>query len=373
MTKYHYTDSKGDRQGPYSIAQLKSLKDLRVIGDPSPIWDEITNKTMPLSEVLSVGLKAFPAPPIITSSTIAAPPSKSSGECKICGAARDPLCTNCKFCGTAYTLEKITGQSYIDALQWMLDDIPRRSSATHTFGESEHARPVGDIIGNILGEDTSTGGKRQRTRSEATAQAQAVAISTFAMPNDLDNLLQLFFFCHGNAQINSADPAMDKIIGAWHGKAKMAFAQLKTLGAGNASLQSQLVQYEALYGLSSKLPETSKDRRLKNIVMAITAVGVMVVVALIVGVGIPSDDRERSRQQVNAANATMRAEEQLQEVTQKVQRAVTAGNYDLALMLIEDVRWTYDSTESKLKAYNEKRVELKLQIQEMKKSAIEGK
>jgi len=251
MKKYHYTDAKGDQQGPYSIEQLTSLKDLRVIGTPSPIWDETTTRTTTLGELLAVGPKVVPLPPIIPTTL-----RDSSNGCKICGAARDPLAAQCKFCGTAYKLEKLTGEVYISALQNLLAKIDERSSAESDFSKFMSS-PV------------------------QKAQPKITAISTFAMPSDIENLMQFFAFCHGNAQmtVGLVDHSGERLTGAWQGKAKMAFTQIKMKAITNPNLTPYIAEYEPLYGVNAKKPLSN----MAKLIIIGLCISVLMLLPLIVG------------------------------------------------------------------------------------------
>jgi hypothetical protein len=153
--------------------------------------------------------------------------------CKICGAPRDPLNANCKFCGTAYQLSNVTGETYIAALRTILTRID----------EAERSGTGGQQIVSLL---TRAGG----------ANAKVTAISTFALPSDVENLLQFLAFCHGNAQviIEFGDRGGERVQGAWHGKAKMAFGQLKMKAIGNPALAPYITEYERLYGVNARAP-----------------------------------------------------------------------------------------------------------------------
>jgi len=103
-----------------------------------------------------------------------------------------PLHTNCKFCGTSYQLSNVTGETYINALSAIL-------------------------------------------KNAESSDARVSAISTFARPLDLEGILQFLAFCHGNAQLLTTNAEGEEIQGAWYGKAKMAFAQLKIKSIANRS------------------------------------------------------------------------------------------------------------------------------------------
>ena len=263
--------------------------------------------------------------------------------CKICGAARDPLNTNCKFCGTAYALEKITGETYIAGLSAILQTIEKGAA-------DERSKLTGQVDWNGPG------------REKAIAQSQASAISTFAMPSDVENLLQFLAFCHGNAQvpISFGDLAADRLKSAWHGKAKMAFTQLKMKSIANPTLTPYIAEYEPLYGVSVKTPSSAASKNLKR--MAI--IGGLLFIGLIVAGVIAG---------IVAVRMGNSQERKLEQVTLQVQNAVASGNYDAALILAEGIRWTFTSETNKIAAYDTKREALKLQLTEMKKAASERK
>lgn len=139
--------------------------------------------------------------------------------CKICGAPRDPVTTNCKFCGTAYTLEKVTGETYISALRQVLTRIDDEE------------------------------GKKSWSQKDANevATRKTTAISTFAMPSDLDSLLSFFSFCHGNAEVQGAGYA-EEVQAAWRGKAKAAYTELMIRGSSEPAVSKIISMFASRYG-----------------------------------------------------------------------------------------------------------------------------
>lgn len=179
--------------------------------------------------------------------------------CKICGAPRDPLNTNCKFCGTAYALEKVTGEAYIAGLQAMLRTIEQEAAAERSLHSLKDELTSKAFASGPLG----------------VAQRQASAISTFVLPSDVENLLQFLAFCHGNAQTTVAfnDHAGDRLKGAWHGKAQMAFTQLKMKSVANPALTPYIADYEHLYGVMAKKPMSVQTKTM--IIIALVMVGIV--------------------------------------------------------------------------------------------------
>ena len=110
--------------------------------------------------------------------------NKAMSTCQICGAARDPLLSNCSYCGTAYQLTNITGETYITALKNVLERIDElaltapKSSKTFLETITDNGSP------------------------SAVVQAKVSAISTFAMPADVESLMQFLAFCHGLSLIH---------------------------------------------------------------------------------------------------------------------------------------------------------------------------
>jgi len=156
--------------------------------------------------------------------------------CRLCGAPHEPLKTSCDYCGTSYADAQLTGQSYISALQSMIHRIDSENNA---------------IVGNADWSDRDD-------IHEIWARRVASAISMFAMPTDVANLVQFFVFCHGNAQA-SGDIHGEAIQLAWNGKAKMAFAQLQVFAYDRLELKALVDAYEVLYGANAKVPLTQKE------------------------------------------------------------------------------------------------------------------
>jgi hypothetical protein len=201
--------------------------------------------------------------------------------CKICGSPRDPLHTNCKFCGTSYQLSNVTGETYINALSAIL-------------------------------------------KNAESSEARVSAISTFAMPLDLEGILQFLAFCHGNAQMLTTDVQGEKIQGAWYGKAKMAFAQLKIKSITNPSLAPFVAEYEPLYGVNSRKPIQGSTKGL--------IAGFCVLMAFLLSM-------------VYLENREKRLETQrLQAISEKVQDALARRNWDEAETLANQIQWTAKDT-----------------------------
>jgi len=136
MKKYCYLDAGGEFKGPYTANELRNLKEMGVVGDPTQVLDETTRRMTSVGVLFAAGSgpvvfpvtpatvapPPLPVPPIIgAAAQVPEPPQRDKGvarldTCKICGAPRDPLNITCKFCGTAYSLEKVTGETYITAL-----------------------------------------------------------------------------------------------------------------------------------------------------------------------------------------------------------------------------------------------------------------
>jgi hypothetical protein len=201
--------------------------------------------------------------------------------CKICGASRDPLKTDCKFCGTSYQLSNITGETYINALSAIL-------------------------------------------RSAESSDARVSAISTFAMPLDLDGMLQFLAFCHGNAQMVTTDAAGEEIQGAWYGKAKMAFAQIKIKSISNPSLAPLVAEYEPLYGVNARKPMQGSTKVLIGGFCALMAFGSFMAYL---------EESEKSLET-----------QRLQAISGKVQDAIARRNWDEAETLANQIQWTAKDT-----------------------------
>jgi hypothetical protein len=186
--------------------------------------------------------------------------------CKICGAPRDPLTASCKFCSTAYTLEKITGETYINALRNILQNLTSESAAAQNAANSTFS-------GQMLG--------RGGLARKAHTRRQVAAISTFAMPADIDNLMQFFTFCHGNAQISVMfhDHCGSAIKGAWFGKSKMAYSQLKLKALSNPEIAAYLSEYESLYGVAAK-PPMSPQTKVLRVIGAIFAILFILIIGM---------------------------------------------------------------------------------------------
>lgn len=203
--------------------------------------------------------------------------------CKICGSPRDPLHTNCKFCGTSYQLSNITGETYINALSSIL-------------------------------------------KSAESSDAKVSAISTFAMPFDLEGILQFLAFCHGNAQMLT-NAEGEEIQGAWYGKAKMAFAQLKIKSIANPSLAPFVAEYEPLYGVNARKPLTGSTKVL---------LGGLVLMVICSWFLVNEENRTKSEQNLER--------QRLQAISEKVQAAIVSKDWESAETLANQIQWTAKDT-----------------------------
>jgi hypothetical protein len=167
--------------------------------------------------------------------------------CKICGAPRDPLAASCKFCSTAYKLEKVSGETYIQALQTILNTIGFESTTAQ-----KNVSTSGELLGSRI------------SIQQTFDQRMVGAISTFAMPADAESLLQFFSFCHGNAQMAASfgNHSALALQNAWFGKSKMAYSQLKMKAVSQPEIAAFISEYEPLYGVSAKPPMSWKTKTL---------------------------------------------------------------------------------------------------------------
>ena len=249
--------------------------------------------------------------------------------CKICGAPRDPLNTNCKFCGTAYQIVGLTGETYINALITMLAHID----------EGERTKSAGADITAVF-----TG------KMYAGADAKVSAISTFAMPSDVESLLQFLAFCHGNAQMtvsfgdHSGDHSGERVKGAWNGKARMAFTQLKMKAIANSALVPYITEYEPLYGVGAR------KSMMGNTKLIIGLVAGFIVLMIFVGIMASGESKDNAKEK-----------SRLDAIVQRVHSQIAAGQYDAAEVSCAEIHWTWDVNRNKeeAKAYDRQREDLK--------------
>jgi len=364
MNKYSYVDEQGDFKGPHTIDELRQLRELKVIGEPTQILDEATRRLTTVGVLLIERARpvVFPiTPATLTPPTL--PTSQSSAHplppligapgqvhapaqpditraptetCPICGAPRNPLNTNCKFCGTAYQISNVTGETYTNALRTIL---------THIDEGERSAKSVRAEITSAL-----TG------KQFAGANAKVTAISTFAMPSDVESLLQFLAFCHGNAQMNVSfgDHAGERVKGAWNGKARMAFGQLKMKAIANPALAPYITEYEPLYGVRAKKPMMGSTKFIIGLVAG------FIVLMVFIGVMASGESKDNAKEK-----------DRLDAIVQKVQTQISAGDFDGAEATCADINWTWDNArnEAQAKAYDQKRQDLKALIAEARKNS----
>jgi len=266
--------------------------------------------------------------------------------CQICGAARDPLAVKCKFCGTAYTLTKLTGDVYIRALQKILINIDAQNTASHAAERKGLDRR--SVLEKVLGEDDST-----RSSRRTSADAKVTALQAFAMPSDLECLLQFLAFCHGNAQARAHDDLADAMKDAWYGKAKMAFTQLKMKAMANPDLLPYISDFEQVYGLRAKQP---LSRNVKS-GLILCALGALVFGALGYMAKLEHDGKTREIARLSG-------------VVTKVQDSIAAGQYEVAESACAEIQWTCEPGKfaEMVKQYNQTRETLIAQIHAAKQN-----
>ena len=261
--------------------------------------------------------------------------------CTVCGAPRDPIELQCKYCKTAFTSDgSVVGGSYIEALRNILAKIDQEASSKGS------TRNAADFFFSVM--------KGSPVRSPAL-QAKLSAISTFAMPADTENLLQFFMFCHGNASIDIGwgDHAGEIEKEAWTGKARMAFGQLNLLSGANSEVGKRIQGYENLYGLTAnkKLPP-------KVLVGLVVAISFILLGTIIF----------RSFDNINKTE-TLR----IQNSISKTQQLFLEKKYDAALMESSNITWRNDnshSDEKNRKLYDRQREELIAHISNARQEQI---
>jgi len=234
-------------------------------------------------------------------------------------------------------MDKITDEAYIAGLQTILRTIEEEAAAERSTQ-------------SFLDELTSKG---QASNQLGVAQRQASAISTFAMPSDVESLLQFLAFCHGNAQmaVGLGDYAGDRVNGAWHGKAKMAFTQLKMKTIANPSLAPYIAEYEHLYGVMAKKPMSAYAKLL------IGLVAFMVVFGTLIEIMASGESKDEAREK-----------DRLDAIVQIVQTQIAARQYESAEAKCAEINWLYSpaSNEDEIKQYDKIRESLLSQIRALK-------
>lgn len=257
--------------------------------------------------------------------------------CRICGAPRDPLNTNCKFCETAYQLSNLTGEAYINALRTILTRI-----------DEGVVRQGGRVGTGFFSEPIDPG------------PAKVSAISTFLMPSDIESLLQFLAFCHGNAQMSTDTAAEETVVGAWRGKAKMAFAQLKMKSVVNPTLAAFVAEYEPLYGVRARAPMAGYYKKI------LYALAFLVLLTIFAGVMASGESKEKAAEQAR-----------LDAVIQQVQSQISSGQYVAAEAATANIHWTwqlnYLESQELAKVYDRRREEILAAIAEARRRSPEAR
>lgn len=155
--------------------------------------------------------------------------------CPNCGSSIPSSSIKCGFCGFEISKSAITGASFIEKLSNQLEELNRLQ------GLEEAADKYGMKGGSV---------------AIHYATKKATIISTFNMPNDKENLLELFYFCDNNADATSNTNVFGgglqahvnkSLHPAWSGKAKMAYNKLSRFATEDEEIGELIEKYKKKY------------------------------------------------------------------------------------------------------------------------------
>jgi hypothetical protein len=156
--------------------------------------------------------------------------TKENQQCPNCGSSIPKSAIKCGFCGFEISKKEITGAKQVEQLQNALAVINNQQSSF-----------LGDLDGS---------------RSN---QKRASIISTFSLPNDKENLLELFYFCDSNAdaysnlkQFGNPQIHTNRILHpAWSSKALMAYNKLKRFANEDDEIKELINTYKNKYHINA--------------------------------------------------------------------------------------------------------------------------
>lgn len=164
--------------------------------------------------------------------------------CPNCGSSIPKSSIKCSFCGFEISKSTITGGSYIEKLQRELYELETK------FADNSSKLTAGQLFMN--------GGDSFGTKLTA---AKVSVISSFSLPNDKEQLIEMFYFCDSNFDtFYSASKTLNatirqnnsSIASAWSGKAKMAYNKLKRFAAEDDEIKSLIEEYKNRYHVEAK-------------------------------------------------------------------------------------------------------------------------
>jgi hypothetical protein len=149
------------------------------------------------------------------------------------------------------------------------------------------------------------------------------------------------------------DSAGDRLKGAWYGKAKMAFTQLKMKAVANPTLAPYIADYEHIYGVKAKKPMPGQTKLFIGLVAFF--IGILIFAGIMASGESKDNAKEKNR---------------LDAIVQRVHSQIAAGQYDAAEASCAEIHWTWDLNrcEAEAKAYDREREGLKTLIDETRKN-----
>lgn len=161
-------------------------------------------------------------------------------SCPNCGASIPKSSIKCGFCSFEISKTSLTGSEFIEKLQNQLEELNKLQAIEETNDKY---------------------GLKGGAPSVSYAIKKATAISTFNLPNDKENLLELFYFCDNNADATAktsgfpidVSMAVNKQLHpAWSGKAKMAYNKLKRFANDDDEIKALVEEYKIKYHVDAK-------------------------------------------------------------------------------------------------------------------------
>jgi hypothetical protein len=160
-----------------------------------------------------------------------APEKQTNFSCPSCGSSIPKSSIKCGFCGFEITKTEITGAKYIERLQKALEDVNNKK---FSFMQDLDQRKSNSMRASI--------------------------ITSFNLPNDKENLMELFFFCDANAdayanirQFGNPNFHLNSVLfPAWSGKAKMAYNKLQRFVDEDQDINELIQKYKNKYHIEAK-------------------------------------------------------------------------------------------------------------------------
>jgi hypothetical protein len=242
-------------------------------------------------------------------------------KCDSCGSFIPSSAIKCSYCDFVVTKKGITGGEYVSKLSEALAELQR------SHNKQEHKQTPFAVVGDPMG--------------VLLAKNKSQVISTFNLPNDKENLIELFLFCDGNVGKKPLNIPLGNpeyvIYQAWKGKAKFAYNKLKRFEEDDEEIKKIITSHEANYPIEESVHITTSNfvselkKGNKKLIRKIVF-GFLILFLLFKIGSCGDEEQERADNRIEKLNA----------IELKIEQAIENKKYDYALILVNQLSYNYD-------------------------------